>query len=331
MKRISLLVLVSSLSAQTTIAVVDFEAKGVSNDEASALSDRLRNELTEFGEYTVVERSQMEEVLKEQGFQQSGCVSNECAVEVGELVGVQQIVVGSISRVGDVMSVSARIVSVETGTVLTAASYDHEGKIGDLLKTGMNRVALDLAGIELNSDQVSILVETRIGIFSPEIENFNKIYGNDAYLSTLVVGLGANQNFLVARYNLYEETGQSVVTGVDLDGDASWRQEFITIGLRSYDETLQKKAYLELAYSIGKAEETITTEMPEYTALNSSWNAPDIRGGAITLGFKFIDFGMGFQFSGEIGYVHLPVTTTDDKEINIGSGPQLSLGLTWGM
>ena len=330
MKRISLLVLVSSLSAQTTIAVVDFEAKGVSNDEASALSDRLRNELTEFGEYTVVERSQMEEVLKEQGFQQSGCVSNECAIEVGELVGVQQIVVGSISRVGDVMSVSARIVSVETGTVLTAASYDHEGKIGDLLKTGMNRVALDLAGIELNSDQVSILVETRIGIFSPEIENFNKIYGNDAYLSTLVVGLGANQNFLVARYNLYEETGQSVVTGIDLDGDASWRQEFITIGLRSYDETLQKKAYLELAYSIGKAEETITTEMPEYTALNSSWNAPDIRGGAIALGFKFIDFGMGFQFSGEIGYVHLPVTTADDKEINIGSR-QLSLGLTWGM
>lgn len=331
MKRISLLVLVSSLSAQTTIAVVDFEAKGVSNDEASALSDRLRNELTEFGEYTVVERSQMEEVLKEQGFQQSGCVSNECAVEVGELVGVQQIVVGSISRVGDVMSVSARIVSVETGTVLTAASYDHEGKIGDLLKTGMNRVALDLAGIELISDQTSIFLETRIGIFSPEIENFNKIYGNDAYLSTLVVGLGANQNFLVARYNLYEETGQSVVTGIDLDGDASWRQEFITIGLRSYDQEANPvPVYVELAYSIGKAEETITTEMPEYTALNSSWNAPDIRGGAIALGFKFIDFGMGFQFSGEIGYVHLPVTTADDKEINIG-GRQLSLGLTWGM
>jgi len=330
MKRISLLLLVSSLSAQTTIAVVDFEAKGVSNDEASALSDRLRNELTEFGEYTVVERSQMEEVLKEQGFQQSGCVSNECAVEVGELVGVQQIVVGSISRVGDVMSVSARIVSVETGTVLTAASYDHEGKIGDLLKTGMNRVALDLAGIELISDQVSILVETRIGIFSPEIENFNKIYGNDAYLSTLVVGLGANQNFLVARYNLYEETGQSVVTGIDLDGDASWRQEFITIGWRSYEQTAVGLGYVELAYSIGKAKETITTEMPEYTALNSSWNAPDIRGGAIALGFKFIDFGMGFQFSGEIGYVHLPVTTADDKEINIG-GRQLSLGLTWGM
>ena len=132
-------------------------------------------------------------------------------------------------------------------------------------------------------------------------------------------------------YNLYEETGQSVVTGIDLDGDASWRQEFITIGLRSYDQEADPvPVYVELAYSIGKAEETITTETPEYTTLNSTWNNPDIRGGAIALGFKFIDFGMGFQFSGEIGYVHLPVTTTDDKEINIG-GTQLSLGLTWGM
>ena len=201
-------------------------------------------------------------------------------------------------------------------------------KIGTYSSTGILLLFILIGEI---SGQASIFLETRIGIFSPEIKNFNKIYGNDKYIPSLVVGLGSNRTFLVARYNLYEETGQSVVTGVDLDGDASWRQEFITIGLRSYDQEADPvPVYVELAYSIGKAEETITTEMPEYTALNSSWNAPDIRGGAIALGFKFIDFGMGFQFSGEIGYVHLPVTTTDDKEINIG-GTQLSLGLTWGM
>ena len=69
--------------------MLDFEGKGVSDDEVRALSDRLLNELTKFGEHTVVERSQMEEVLKEQEFQQSGCVSNECAVEVGKLIGNQ--------------------------------------------------------------------------------------------------------------------------------------------------------------------------------------------------------------------------------------------------
>lgn len=174
------------------------------------------------------------------------------------------------------------------------------------------------------SGQASFLVEYRVGIFTPEIKNFNEIYGNDEYLTNLVVGVGAYQTYLVARYNLYEETGKSLVTGVDLDGDASWRQEYITIGLRSY---AQKPVYVELAYAIGKAEETITTETPEYTALNSSWTAKDIRGGAVSLGLN-IPIGIGFHISGEISYVYLPITTIDDKKINTG-GRQLSLGLTW--
>ncbi len=174
--------------------------------------------------------------------------------------------------------------------------------------------------------QVSTLVETRIGIFSPEVKNFNKIYGNNEYLPTIVVGLGVKKTFLVVRYNLYEESGKSLVSGVDLDGDASWRQEFITIGVRSYD---QKPMYVELAYAMGKAEETITTETPEYTALNASWDVPDIRGGAVALGVN-IHVGMGFHISGEISYVYLPVTINDDKKINTG-GRQISLGLTWAM
>ena len=174
------------------------------------------------------------------------------------------------------------------------------------------------------SGQTSLLVEWRIGTFRPEIKNFDKIYGNDEYLPTIVVGLRIGQGFVVVRYNLYEEWGKSVVTGVDLEGDASWRQEFITIGVRSHDEG---RLYFELAYAIGKAEETITTEAPQYTALNSSWAEQDIRGGATALGIN-IPLGMGLRFSGEIGYLYLPVTNNDDKIINTG-GRQLSLGLTW--
>ena len=51
MKKIILLLLTSTLSAQISIAVLDFEGKGVSSSEASALSDRLRNELTQTGEF----------------------------------------------------------------------------------------------------------------------------------------------------------------------------------------------------------------------------------------------------------------------------------------
>ena len=83
----------------------------------------------------------MEEILTEQGFQQTGCTSDECVVEVGKIVGVQQMVGGSISKVGNVFSVSARIVNVETGVILQMATYDYEGKIGELLKVGMQKVA----------------------------------------------------------------------------------------------------------------------------------------------------------------------------------------------
>jgi len=142
---ISLLLTIVAI-AQTPIAIIDFEGKEISQSEASALTDRLRNELINNGHYKVVERDMMEEILQEQGFQQSGCTSNECIVEVGRLIGVEKIVGGSISKVGNLYSVSARIVSVETGEVLKAVSYDHGGKLSDLLKTGMKDVALELVG-----------------------------------------------------------------------------------------------------------------------------------------------------------------------------------------
>ena len=69
-----LLLLFSFVSAQQTIAVIEFEGKGISQVEASALSDELEIILTKIQGYTVVERGKMEEVLQEQSFQQTGCV-----------------------------------------------------------------------------------------------------------------------------------------------------------------------------------------------------------------------------------------------------------------
>ena len=171
--------------------------------------------------------------------------------------------------------------------------------------------------------QASWLVECRVGTLQPEIKNFNKIYSNDEYLPTIVVGLGTDEGILILRYNLYEEMGKSLVLGASLDGYASWRQEFITIGVRSYDK---RRIYFEIAYAVGKVEETISTETPDYTALNSSWADDAIRGGAAALGIN-IPLAMGLHFSGEVGYLYLPVTNKDDKNINTG-GRQLSLGLT---
>ena len=129
-----------------SIAVIEFEAKGISQIEASALSDELEMHLTNRGGYTLVERGKVEEVLQEQGFQQTGCTSDECAVEVGMLLSVQNIVIGSISKVGSTYSVNAKIVDVETGEIIKTASYKFRGLIDDLLVSGMAEVASELMG-----------------------------------------------------------------------------------------------------------------------------------------------------------------------------------------
>ena len=150
-----MLLIVGSLQAQTNLAVVEFAGKNVSAEEASALTDRLRIELFRTGAFTVVERERMDAILKEQGFQISDCTSDQCMVELGQLIGVQQIVAGSVMRVGNVYSIAARIISVEKGDLVRTAIFDHEGQIGDLLKFGMKDVALQLSGTKSAEPQTS--------------------------------------------------------------------------------------------------------------------------------------------------------------------------------
>jgi len=145
-RQILLLIIIgmSLCIAQTTISVLDFNANGLSTNEVSILTDRFRAELIQLGEYSVIERAAMQEILEEQGFQQSGCTTDECVVEVGQMLGAQQMVGGSIGRLGDVFTITARVIDIESGEIINVTTYDHEGDIGSLLKTGMRQVALDL-------------------------------------------------------------------------------------------------------------------------------------------------------------------------------------------
>ncbi len=127
------------------LVVLDFEGYGISQPESVTLTNRLRNELFRFEKFQVVERGLMERILAEQNFQMSGCVSNECLVEIGRLVGAQQTVGGSIGKVGDVYSISARIIDVGTGEILQVADYDVSGDLSLVLTEGMAQVAAILA------------------------------------------------------------------------------------------------------------------------------------------------------------------------------------------
>jgi hypothetical protein len=134
-------------SVKPNIAVMELDGNGVSATELAGLSNRLRMELFNTGTYTVIERSRMDEILKEQGFQQTGCTNTQCAVEVGQLIGVQKIVIGSIDKVAETYSVNVRMVDVASGRIDANVADDCDGcKLVDVLKTTIRNAAIKLAG-----------------------------------------------------------------------------------------------------------------------------------------------------------------------------------------
>jgi TolB-like protein len=127
------------------VAVVDLESKGFSEDESSTLTDKLRTELINTGRFQVMERNQMDEILKEQGFQQTGCTSQNCMVEMGQLIGVEYLIGGHVGKVGDIYIVSLRIIDVAKGTILVNVSQEVRGTIIDLVRKGIQKAANKLA------------------------------------------------------------------------------------------------------------------------------------------------------------------------------------------
>ncbi|MFP4164255.1 MAG: CsgG/HfaB family protein [Chitinispirillaceae bacterium] len=148
MKQLVLILLCAvAVHSKEHIAVIDFAPRGVDSTEAQVLSERLASELFRTDSFTLVEREMMQEILSEQGFQNTGCVDQSCIVEAGRMIGVRKVVGGSISKLGRTYSVSARLISVQTGKVLGSITHDHTGPIDELLPA-MQMIARRLAGIE---------------------------------------------------------------------------------------------------------------------------------------------------------------------------------------
>lgn len=136
----------SSVSgSQPLVAVMSLEARKVDTSDALTLRDALSNHLIATGEVRVMERAQVEAILREQGFQQSGlCDQNECAVQVGKLLGIDRIVVGSVGKIGETFTVALRMVDVTTGEVLATASRNQRGQIDAVLTDLIPQVAAEL-------------------------------------------------------------------------------------------------------------------------------------------------------------------------------------------
>jgi len=103
-------------------------------------------ELIKSGRFVVLDRSKMGEILKEQGFQQSGaCTSSDCQVELGQMLGVEKMVTGKVVNFGPVWSISANLIDVGSGRIDISVAEDVRGELFDVLGKGCPSLADQLS------------------------------------------------------------------------------------------------------------------------------------------------------------------------------------------
>ena len=138
------------MAKRFNIAVLDLELdKNIPEEYQITLSNRLRQELINTGRFAVIERGRMQDILAEQGLQLSGCTSDECVIEAGRLLGVEQMVAGSVGRVGRTYSVILRRIDVQSGQILDAQGVDCPCEIEEVMTSSLKQAATLIAGMEI--------------------------------------------------------------------------------------------------------------------------------------------------------------------------------------
>ena len=144
---IILATMVVGQSGKPTVAILDFDGQGVDAGDVQTLTERMRTEIGNTNAIRLIERKAVEKIMAEQGFQQSGCTSDECAAEVGQLLGVQFMVSGTIGKMGKKYTIDCKMFSVETGETVRSKNATFEGDISGLLLE-MQIMAWEIAGLE---------------------------------------------------------------------------------------------------------------------------------------------------------------------------------------
>eukprot|EP01029_Cantina_marsupialis_P002669 TRINITY_DN1253_c0_g1_i8.p1 TRINITY_DN1253_c0_g1~~TRINITY_DN1253_c0_g1_i8.p1 ORF type:complete len:309 (-),score=14.56 TRINITY_DN1253_c0_g1_i8:1269-2195(-) len=134
-----------------------YNNKGVGD----GVSDMLTTALVKSGNYRVMERAEIDRILNEQDFGQSGRVTQQSAAKIGQVLGVEIAVIGSVSEFGykkgetggaikglgigvsnqqAVVGVDVRMVNTNTGEIITAENVRKQ-KSAKGLKLRTNKLA----------------------------------------------------------------------------------------------------------------------------------------------------------------------------------------------
>ena len=138
-----MLLLTTSLFAQRA-AVMEFKAGvGISQSDVDGLSGMFTTYFRPVG-FTMVERTQIDRIISEQGFQRSSLTEAQM-VKIGEILNLSMIVIGDINVVAGEYNVDVRVVNVESGVIIATDGESFKGSYRESMKKLAQRLAGQVA------------------------------------------------------------------------------------------------------------------------------------------------------------------------------------------
>jgi curli biogenesis system outer membrane secretion channel CsgG len=126
-------------------AVVEFTERGDLRikDAGAIIAEWMTTSLDETGAFEVYERLSLAKLMEEHQLEMSGLMDDDTIAEIGRIHGVQAIITGSVLKFGDIISVTAKVIDVETAKIVDSA--DVKVKDVNALSSEIENLAWDLA------------------------------------------------------------------------------------------------------------------------------------------------------------------------------------------
>ncbi|MFH0976492.1 MAG: CsgG/HfaB family protein [Spirochaetota bacterium] len=119
---IILITLLKTPALSVTLAVLELNPNGVSNIISYAVTDIVRSEFVNIGNFTVVERTRIKAILEEHGLQMTGCTDQSCAVEIGKMLNAEKLIVGEVNSVEQTIVITIRYIDIKSSVSMFSST-----------------------------------------------------------------------------------------------------------------------------------------------------------------------------------------------------------------
>ena len=154
------------------IAIIEFaDLNGNVTNLGVFIAEELITRIFMTNKFDVVERNLLNKILAEQKLGTTGFIDEESAISIGQVLGVEAIVTGSITDLGTQIKVNARLISTKTGSIFSVASVsipkdDTVRKlIGENILKPDNTLAIKSNTETIENPEISLLqTQTKHGV-----------------------------------------------------------------------------------------------------------------------------------------------------------------------